>query len=702
MLSAYDHRLVLFYLSNAVSHLRYRAEAAKDLARWLMDHEEELKFRYPQTPDSVTAVVMWHGSPPLKEEPSREWQRLIETLQNEFAATRQARPDRTAKRLRQLARAVGLTRIDTAILELMLRYGTVPFVESMVNLIFSSTMASNNTPFSNNTPLRVGNPICSCLLGISPGAVHCRFAPDAPLVTSGLVSIDDEGEVSLISQLARLHWLPKVAGSDVRRLLLGEAGPTELRWSDFDHVAGDRDYLERILNGALRTGQKGVNVLVYGPPGTGKTEFCKTLAARLKAQLYVVGESDSEGGEPCRGERLQELRFAQRLLAGDRRSILLFDEMEDLLSMEGGALAALSGWHRGPEFSAAGSKVFINRLLEKTPVPILWTSNAARWTSPALLRRMMFALELRQPPAKVQARVWARQLAHHGIESAEEDPRALAREFDVTPGVASGVTSAAKLAGGTITDVRRGLQGLARLLSGNTPPAQGTPDKYEPALIRADVDPVQLADRVTLSGARHFSLCLQGPPGTGKSAFVRYLADRLGLEVMQKRASNLLSKWVGESERNIAKAFAEARDAESFLVFDEADSLLADRRLAVRSWEVSQVNEMLTWMESHPFPFAATTNFRERLDPATLRHFTFRIALDYLSPEQARVAFRIYFGHEPPAEVASLAALTPGDFEVVRRKAEILDCLSDPCALMGMLHAECEAKPNWSRRVGFQ
>ena len=693
MLSPYDRRLVLFYLSNAVSYLRYRA---KDLPAWLLDHENDLKFRYPQTPKSVTAVAIWHGSSLLKKEPSLEWQRLAETLRNEFAAARQARPDRTAKRLRRLARAVGLTRIDTAILELMLRYFTVPFVESMIDDIFFSRHGGGETDF------RVGNPALPCLLGLSPGAVHRRFAPDAPLVTSGLVSIDDNGHLGLISQLIRLHWLPKVAGSDVPSLLLGEAGPCELRWSDFDHVAGDRDYLERILNGALRTGQKGVNVLVYGPPGTGKTEFCKTLAARLKAPLYVVGESDSEGGEPRRGERLQELRFAQRLLAGDRRSILLFDEMEDLLSMEGGALAALSGWHCGPEFSAAGSKVFMNRLLEKTPVPILWTSNAARWTSPALLRRMMFALELRQPPAKVRARVWMRQLAHHGIELAEEDPHALAREFDVTPGVASGVTAAAKLGGGTITDVRRGLLGLTRLLSGNKPPVQGTPDKYDPALIRADVDPVQLTDRVTSSGARHFSLCLQGPPGTGKSAFVRYLADQLGLEVMQKRASDLLSKWLGESESNIAKAFAEARDAESFLVFDDADSLLADRRLAVRNWEVSQVNEMLTWMESHPFPFAATTNFRERLDPATLRRFTFKIALDYLSPEQARVAFRTYFGHEPPAEVASLAALTPGDFAVVRRKAEILDFLSDPCALMGMLHAECEAKPNWSRRVGFQ
>ena len=210
------------------------------------------------------------------------------------------------------------------------------------------------------------------------------------------------------------------------------------------------------------------------------------------------------------------------------------------------------------------------------------------------------------------------------------------------------------------------------------PPTQGAPERYDPALIRADVDPVQLADRLVNGGARHFSVCLQGPPGTGKSAFVRHLADRLGLEVIQKRASDLMSKWVGETEKVTAAAFTEARDAEAFLVFDEADSLLADRRLAQRSWEVSQVNEMLTWMESHPLPFACTTNFGERLDTATLRRFTFKIALGHLSPEQVVSAFRIYFGIEPPAEVAGLATLTPGDFSVVRRKAEILDCLEDP------------------------
>ena len=113
-------------------------------------------------------------------------------------------------------------------------------------------------------------------------------------------------------------------------------------------------------------------------------------------------------------------------------------------------------------------------------------------------------------------------------------------------------------------------------------------------------------DRLEHSGERRFSICLQGPPGTGKSAYTRYPADRLGLEVMHRRASDLKSMWVGGTEQNIARAFAEARDTEAFLIFNEADSLLADWRGAHRSWEVAQVNEMVTWMESHPLPFVCS------------------------------------------------------------------------------------------------
>ena len=170
---------------------------------------------------------------------------------------------------------------------------------------------------------------------------------------------------------------------------------------------------------------------------------------------------------------------------------------------------------------------------------------------------------------------------------------------------------------------------------------------------------------------------------------------------MQKRASDLLSMWVGETECHIANAFTEARDTGSFLVFDEADSLLADRRLAERSWEVSQVNEMLTWMESHPLPFACTTNFGRHLDPATLRRFVFKLTLDYLARAQVAAAFRGYFDLTPPVGLADLAALTPGDFAVVRRQAEVLGRLQEPEALSAMLRAECDAKPDRPRAIGF-
>ena len=106
-------------------------------------------------------------------------------------------------------------------------------------------------------------------------------------------------------------------------------------------------------------------------------------------------------------------------------------------------------------------------------------------------------------------------------------------------------------------------------------------------------------------------------------------------------------------------------------------------------------------MESHPLPFACTTNFNEHLDPATLRRFDFKVVLDYLAPEQASAAFRAFFGLSPPAGLVDLAALTPGDFAVVRRRAEIMGRLGDAHALLEMLYAECKVKPDRPKQIGF-
>jgi hypothetical protein len=119
---------------------------------------------------------------------------------------------------------------------------------------------------------------------------------------------------------------------------------------------------------------------------------------------------------------------------------------------------------------------------------------------------------------------------------------------------------------------------------------------------------------VARSPARALSFCLSGPPGAGKSAYARYLAERLDLDVLEKRFSDLTSMWLRESEKAIAAAFEEAADLRAFLIIDEADSFLRDRLAAQHSWEITQVNEMLTQMERHPYPYACTTNAPELLD----------------------------------------------------------------------------------------
>ena len=172
------------------------------------------------------------------------------------------------------------------------------------------------------------------------------------------------------------------------------------------------------------------------------------------------------------------------------------------------------------------------------------------------------------------------------------------------------------------------------------------------------------------------------------------------MPVVSKRASDLLNAHVGESEKAIARAFEEAREGGALLILDEVDSLLSDRRHAVRSWEVSQVNELLTQLEVHTLPVVATTNFMERLDPACLRRFTFKIRLEPMTPLQVRSAFRLFFGQDLTSAVADLTDLTAGDFRVVQSKADILG-IEDPAELVAMLVSESEAKPGRTRQIGY-
>ncbi len=170
--------------------------------------------------------------------------------------------------------------------------------------------------------------------------------------------------------------------------------------------------------------------------------------------------------------------------------------------------------------------------------------------------------------------------------------------------------------------------------------------------------------------------------------------------LLVRRASDLLSKWVGGTEKNIAAAFEEARRQEGVLLFDEADSLLFDRTRARASWEVGQVNEMLTWLDSHPLPVVAATNHPGSLDPATLRRFVFKLDLQPLGPERLKRAFERFFGQAAPAGLLELRNLTPGDFAVVARQLRHAPA-ADAETIVARLRDESRVKPDTGVKIGF-
>lgn len=78
----------------------------------------------------------------------------------------------------------------------------------------------------------------------------------------------------------------------------------------------------------------------------------------------------------------------------------------------------------------------------------------------------------------------------------------------------------------------------------------------------------------------NMNFLLHGPSGTGKTEFAKYLAHSLDRELIVKRMSDLQSMWVGETKKNIVRAFKEAEYSNSILIFDEADSLFVNRQSA--------------------------------------------------------------------------------------------------------------------------
>lgn len=551
------------------------------------------------------------------------------------------------------------------------------------------------------------------ILDIPIQAVKRALAPGGTPPCSGLLRVDLKGRGILGEKLKLISrdFLDaiQVPDSDPLDLLRdsirrGEA-PT-LGFGDYPHLERELAILRPYLGRALDEHREGVNLLFYGPPGTGKTELARVLARNLCCESLEVA-SEGEGGEPLESQRrLQAYAVAQRLL-GRSRSLVLFDECSDAF-----AESDTGNWFSTRQRTSHGSKGWFNKVLESNPVPTVWLTNDTTGMDAALLRRFDMVIEMPVPPRAVRRAI---AQAHCGGVASASTLDALSESESLAPAV---LTRAAAVAGAIegregapepdatllcLVNQTLRVQGHAEVRSKD--PTR-LPELYDPALIHADTDLAAMA--AGIARATSARLCLYGPPGTGKSAYARWLAQQLGRPLHLRRASDLISMWLGQSEKNIARAFREAERDGAVLVLDEVDSFLQERRGAARSWEVTQVNEMLTQMEAFAGVFVATTNLMDGLDAAALRRFDLKAKFDFLLPEQAIELLRRQCwalgldapGDHESARVARLGLLTPGDFAAVARR-HAFQPLGQPETLVDALAAECALKQGGKPSIGF-
>ena len=567
----------------------------------------------------------------------------------------------------KLSKLIGMDSTEKELLSFCLLLNTVREIENVTEIL--GTLSSAN----------IINAL-AVILEIRPTDIRKALSSDALLYRTGLVRLSrDTGELfyQLVSMGDIYEALLDESEPDMMSSLTRFFAPSKvatLEADDFYHLHQDYQLLHRYLKISTSKRKKGVNVLIYGVPGTGKTELVRTLATSLKMHLYEVAvdvKNDSYDDED-ESSRMDSYRLCLQVLKRKKNTLILFDEIEDAFIRDGNMERF------GIRTNTNAKKGSLNHILESNPLPTLWVSNVISHIDEAIIRRFDYVVELKIPPKSTRFRIIKKHIGN--LDVSEEWIDRVSNNESLAPALISRAVNVVKT-----LDEKKQEQieaSMERILS-NTLYAMGY-DKnlsnphpsvltYRLEALNPDYNLESLQKGLRNNPAGTF--CLYGPSGTGKSEFAHQLAKVLDKPLLIKRASDLLDPYVGMTERNICNMFDQAKYEKSVLLLDEADSFLRDRTLSRESWEVAQVNELLTQMEQFTGLFFCTTNLMEVLDQASLRRFDLKIKFDYLKPDQVWILFQQTLVDANGStldekkvwknKIRALQGVTPGDFATV-------------------------------------
>lgn len=454
-----------------------------------------------------------------------------------------------------------------------------------------------------------------------------------------------------------------------------------------------------------------VHILIYGKPGTGKSSYTLGLAEEVGISAWEIVNGDKDNPD-C---RRMAISACLNVNSRGTDALVVVDEADNILNS--------SDVHSRP--CGTMDKAWLNQLLERPNIRMIWIVNSISGIEESVMRRFAYSLEFKSQDETRRCNLWKNILSNNQVkfEFDDDEIRTLARTYKLNAGsIDIAVKHAMNLKYDTkppfLTALHMGLESQERLIHGHSEKKRRDENLADLLTIEGlciSRDPHEVEELVKRfeslfkSGSSHRSMNMlfYGPPGTGKTALAKHLANVAERPLVCKSASDILSCWVGGSERNIADAFAEAE--EGVLVFDEVDTFLCERGMAKNSWEVSLVNEFLTQIENYSGILICTTNRLDGLDKAALRRFTFKLGFDYLKPEGVMHFYHRYFSQMIQAHLnddqnnrlRSLRSLAPGDFKVVkdcfefaapRSHDELIDALIEEIKIKS-----CDKK----RMIGF-
>lgn len=531
----------------------------------------------------------------------------------------------------------------------------------------------------------------SVLLDIPRSELEMIFSSHSTLCKTGIIEIDHYGEIEISDKRFAFKMFGKISKvEELFEVIIKPCSKSELTLKDYNHIQEDVSNIHSYLKSALSKKIEGVNILLYGRAGTGKTELVKALSQSLKAPLYEVSYTDGEGDFIEGRSRMGAYRIAQNLLRG--KKLLMYDEAEDV-------------FYSDDRFLQKG-KAWINRSLESNKIPTFWITNKISKIDEAIIRRFDYVLQLPIPPREKRKELLKKYCPKQIDESVIDS---IINNEKISPALvqkASRVVELSSTQGSSALFSKCLNNSLQAMGYGKMRNSSELSKSYDLRFIHTDVDVEAIIKG--LAKNPNARICLYGVAGSGKSAYGRYIAQSLNLPYILRSGSDLLDKYVGGTEKNIAQAFEEAKANNAVLIFDEVDSFLQDREGANRSWEITQVNEMLVQMENFDGIFIATTNLINNLDKASLRRFDLKAEFKYLNSSQVWGLFSkeceilgLKVDKTLKEKVESLLNISAGDFATITRQARFSP-IADSLDFYQRLLNESKIKTQESSKVmGF-